>query len=174
MAIFIGLSSNLDGPRQQILKALKRLNALPNTRIVRCSSLYRTAPWGYEDQPHFWNAVAQVETQFEPRPLLEQLIGIERAMGRQPLRIRWGPRRIDLDLLLYHARRIAEPGLILPHPHIRERVFVLAPLLEIAPNAGEPGTARPYAPDLARIRWPGDAVAAEPAPSIGRAAEPTP
>jgi len=174
MAVFIGLGSNLDGPRERIVEALERVDALPRTRIVRCSSLYVTAPWGYVNQPDFWNAAAQLETQLEPRPLLECLRGIEAAMGREPVRVRWGPRRIDLDLLLYHARRVAEADFILPHPHIRERVFVLAPLLEIAPNAGEPGTGWPYAWSLARIRKPGDAAAAEPAPRIGRVPEGTP
>ena len=166
MAIFIGLSSNLDGPRDRIIEALERVRALPGTAVVRCSSLYRTAPWGYADQPEFYNAVAQLTTDLEPRPLLEALLGIEKAMGREPLRVRWGPRRIDLDLLLYHARRILEPGLVIPHVHIDERVFVLAPLLEIAPNVGEPGEARPYAPSLSRIRKPGDAWRAEPPPDI--------
>ncbi|MCX7014731.1 MAG: 2-amino-4-hydroxy-6-hydroxymethyldihydropteridine diphosphokinase [Candidatus Sumerlaeota bacterium] len=167
MSIFIGLSSNLDDPRAQILKALERIAALPRTRLARCSSLYRTSPWGYADQPIFWNAVAQIETQDEPRPLLESLTRIERDMGRARPAARWGPRRIDLDLLLYHARRIDEPDLVVPHPRMGERVFVLLPLLEIAPNAGEPGTARPYALCLPRLRRPGDAILAEPPPIRG-------
>ena len=148
MAIFIGLGSNLENPRKQILEALDRLDAARGIEIVRCSSLYRTEAWGFRDQPAFVNAAAQIASNLEPRLLLDAMLGIERGMGRKTLKIRWGPRRIDLDLLIYHARIIVEPGLVIPHPHIRERAFVLQPLLEIAPNAGEPGTAKPYAPSL--------------------------
>jgi 2-amino-4-hydroxy-6-hydroxymethyldihydropteridine diphosphokinase len=156
VSIFVGLGSNLADPKKQILESLDRLSAIRGIEIVRCSSLYRGEPWGFRDQPAFYNAVVQIATGLEPRALLDKLLGIERAMGRKPLKIRWGPRRIDLDLLIYHARRILEPGLAIPHPHIRERAFVLIPLLEIAPNAGEPGTARPYAPSLARLLRQGE------------------
>jgi 2-amino-4-hydroxy-6-hydroxymethyldihydropteridine diphosphokinase len=163
MAVFIALSSNLDGPRRQIREALERLSTAPGVRLERCSWLYRTRPWGLADQPMFWNAVARVETGLEPRALLRRLQAIERDMARGPRTRRWGPRRIDLDLLLYHARRIDEPGLTVPHPRMEQRLFVLAPLLEIAPHAGCPGTARPYALSLARLAvGRGDAVRVEP------------
>ncbi len=158
MAIFVGLGSNLENPRKQILESLDRLSAVRGIEIARRSSLYRAEPWGLRDQPAFCNAVAQLETDFEPRVLLDKLLGIERAMGRKPLMVRWGPRRIDLDLLIYHGRRIIEPGLVIPHPHIRERAFVLTPLLEIAPCVGEPGTARPYAPSLPRLLKQGEGL----------------
>jgi 2-amino-4-hydroxy-6-hydroxymethyldihydropteridine diphosphokinase len=128
---FIGLGSNLDDPRAQVERAFDELAALASTRRLRRSSLYRTAPWGVTDQPAFVNAVAEIETQLPARALLDALLAIERAHGRTRDGVRWGPRTLDLDLLLHGDAHIAEPGLILPHPHIGERVFVLMPLLEL-------------------------------------------
>ena len=114
---------------------------MPETRLVRQSSLYRNPPAGYLDQPEFVNAVAEIETRLAPRDLLEQLLAIERAHGR----VRDfpnGPRTLDLDILLYGERTVREPNLIIPHPRMVERAFVLVPLAEIAPDALVPGGAR--------------------------------
>jgi 2-amino-4-hydroxy-6-hydroxymethyldihydropteridine diphosphokinase len=135
------LGSNLDDPPAHIRRALQQLADLPGTRLVRRSSLYRNPPSGYLDQPDFVNAAAQIETRLEPRALLEHLLAIERVHGR----VRDfpnGPRTLDLDLLLYGGRILREPGLIIPHPRMLERAFVLAPLAEIAPDARVPGSGR--------------------------------
>jgi 2-amino-4-hydroxy-6-hydroxymethyldihydropteridine diphosphokinase len=144
---FIGLGSNLDNPPAQIRRALRALATLPGTRLVRQSSLYRNPPSGYLDQPDFVNAVAQLETGLAPRALLERLLEIERDHGRVRA-LPDGPRTLDLDLLLYGARSVSEPGLTVPHPRLLERAFVLVPLAEIAPDARVPGSGR--VADLAR------------------------
>jgi len=138
---FIALGSNLDDPPAQIASALDALAAMPQTRLGRVSSLYRNPPVGYLDQPDFVNAVAMVETELAPRELLERLLAIESARGR----VRDfpnAPRRLDLDIALYGDRVIREPGLIVPHPRLCERAFVLVPLAEIAPDAVVPGRGR--------------------------------
>ncbi|MGH8621413.1 MAG: 2-amino-4-hydroxy-6-hydroxymethyldihydropteridine diphosphokinase [Burkholderiales bacterium] len=135
---FVGLGSNLDDPPAQIHGALQRLAALPGTRLVRRSSLYRNPPSGYPDQPDFVNAVARIETRLEARALLEQLLAIERAHGRVRDRP-GGPRTLDLDLLLYGERTVSEPALTIPHPRMLDRAFVMIPLAEIAPDAVVPG-----------------------------------
>ena len=129
---FIGLGSNLSDPGVQILKACVELGNLPQTRLLSCSSLYRSAPVGYADQPDFINAVAEVETGLAPHKLLEALLDMEHRHGRVREE-RWGPRTLDLDLLLYDAQVIHEPDLEVPHPRMHERAFVLQPLHEIAP-----------------------------------------
>lgn len=135
---FIGLGSNLDDPPARIRRALQALAALPGTRLVRQSSLYRNPPSGYRDQPDFVNAVAQIETSLEPRELLGELLAIERAHGRVR-DLPNGPRTLDLDLLLYGERALREPGLTIPHPRMLGRAFVLTPLAEIAPDTVVPG-----------------------------------
>lgn len=137
-AAFIGLGSNLDNPAEQIRSALVALGEIVSCRLVRSSSLYRSTPWGYADQPDFVNAVAHVETELTPRALLQALLAIEQARGRQR-GIANGPRILDLDLLLYGQARIHEPDLVVPHPRMHERAFVLVPLLEIHPQAVIPG-----------------------------------
>ena len=135
---FIGLGSNLDNPAAQIRRAIRTLAAMPETRLVRRSSLYRNPPAGYIEQPEFVNAVARIETRLTPRDLLEQLLAIERAHGR----VRDfpnAPRTLDLDILLYGERTVREPGLTIPHPRMLERAFVLVPLAEIAPETVVPG-----------------------------------
>lgn len=144
---FVALGSNLDDPPAQIRCGLRTLAAMPETRLVRQSALYRNPPEGGLDQPDFVNAVAQIETRLAPSELLEQLLGIERAHGRvrdYPS----APRTLDLDLLLYGERVVREPGLTVPHPRMLERAFVLVPLAEIAPGAVVPGGGR--VADLAR------------------------
>ena len=138
---FIALGSNLSDPPVQIRCALQTLAAMPETRLVRRSSLYRNPPAGYLDQPEFVNAVAQIETRLEPRDLLEQLLAIERAHGRAR-DLPDGPRTLDLDILLYGERTVREPGLTIPHPRMLERAFVLVPLAEIAPETVVPGGGR--------------------------------
>ena len=131
--VFVGLGSNLDDPPQQIGDALEALDASPGIAVLRVSSLYRTAPWGFRDQPDFVNAVVELDTLLSPRALLERLLDIERHAGRHRDGERYGPRIIDLDLLAYGDVVVDEPGLTLPHPRIAERAFVLVPLAEIAP-----------------------------------------
>ena len=138
---FIGLGSNLDDPPAQIRRALQALAAMPETRLVRWSSLYRNPPAGYLDQPEFVNAVAEIETRLAPHDLLEQLLAIERAHGRVR-DVPNGPRTLDLDILLYGEQTVHEPELTIPHPRMLERAFVLVPLAEIAPDAVVPGGGR--------------------------------
>ena len=115
---------------------------MPRTRLVHVSSLYRSAPFGGIEQPDFVNAVASVLTQLGPLELLAQLQDIENRQGRERDETRWGPRVLDLDLLVYSGQTISEPGLSVPHPGIGERNFVLLPLEEIAPDLLIPGLGR--------------------------------
>jgi 2-amino-4-hydroxy-6-hydroxymethyldihydropteridine diphosphokinase len=138
----IGLGSNLDDPEQQIERALLVLAHLPQTEVLARSRSYRSPPWGLAAQPEFVNAVASVRTLLAPPQLLAALFEIERAAGRERGGERWGPRRIDLDLLTYGAQRVALPGCQVPHPRLAERAFVLVPLAEIAPELVVPGLGR--------------------------------
>jgi 2-amino-4-hydroxy-6-hydroxymethyldihydropteridine diphosphokinase len=135
---FVGLGSNLGDPADQVRRALDSLDALPESHVVRRSRLYRSAPWGLLEQPSFVNAVAELSTSLAPRALLDALLEIELGQGRRRDGERWGPRTIDLDLLCYDDVEISEPGLVLPHPHIAERAFVLVPLAEIAADIAIP------------------------------------
>jgi 2-amino-4-hydroxy-6-hydroxymethyldihydropteridine diphosphokinase len=130
---FIGLGSNLSDPGAQILKACAELGNLSQTRLLSCSSLYRSAPVGYADQPDFINAVAEIETGLEPLQLLQALLDLEHRHGRVR-EFRNAPRILDLDILLYGDLTCHEHGLTLPHPRMHERAFVLQPLQEIAPE----------------------------------------
>jgi 2-amino-4-hydroxy-6-hydroxymethyldihydropteridine diphosphokinase len=138
---FIALGSNIDGPEQQIGRGLSEIGALPQSRLARVSSLYRSAPVGYRNQPDFINAVAAVETTLAPRALLDHLLAIVRAHGRVR-EFPNAPRTLDLDIILYGARALQEPGLAIPHPRMHERAFVIVPLVEIAPDATVPGRGR--------------------------------
>jgi len=135
---YIGLGANLGDPRSQILAAIAALARLPQSRLLLRSSLYRSAPVGYADQPDFVNAVAQIETALAPRAVLDALLDIEQALGRSRSFAN-APRTLDLDLLLYGQLLISEPGLQVPHPRMHARAFVLAPLAEIAPDIDIPG-----------------------------------
>jgi 2-amino-4-hydroxy-6-hydroxymethyldihydropteridine diphosphokinase len=136
----IGLGSNLDDPTRQIGAALKELASVAETRVQCASSLYRNPPLGPQDQPDYINAVAVILTRLAPHSLLRALQEIERRQGRaRDAHRRWGPRRIDLDILTYGLRIVAEDELKIPHPGIPERNFVLFPLLEIAPDLRVPG-----------------------------------
>lgn len=135
---YIGLGSNLDDPVQQVRTALQELDQIPQTHLISASSLYRSDPVGPAGQPDYINAVAEIETVLAARPLLRALQSIEQNHRRVRLE-RWGPRTLDLDLLIYGDQLINEPDLIVPHLMIAERVFVLYPLAEIAPDAPIPG-----------------------------------
>lgn len=136
--VYVGLGANLGDPERQIERALVDLDALPSTRLLARSSLYRSRPVGYLRQPDFINAVAHLKTTLPPRALLTALLDVERRHGRQRS-FRNAPRTIDLDILLYDHLRISEPGLHLPHPRLHERPFVLVPLEQIAPRIELPG-----------------------------------
>jgi len=138
---YIGIGSNVDDPRAQVLAAFAALAQLPRTRLVARSPLYRTSPFGPVAQDDFVNAVAGLLTQLEAAQLLQQLRAIETARGRRRDQ-RWGPRTIDLDLLVYADQRIETPELSVPHPGIVERNFVLYPLADIAPQLQVPGAGR--------------------------------
>jgi 2-amino-4-hydroxy-6-hydroxymethyldihydropteridine diphosphokinase len=138
---YVALGSNLGDPVEQIRRGLRSLAALPLTRLARTSSLYRNPPVGYVGQPDFVNAVAAVRTRLPPRELLERLLEIERAQGRARAMAN-GPRTLDLDIALYGDGMIDEPDLIVPHPRLCGRAFVLVPLAEIAPEATVPGKGR--------------------------------
>lgn len=133
---YIGIGANL-GEREE---TVRRAAALVGAR--RLSTLRETEPWGLVDQPLFVNAVAELETELDARSLLERLLGAERELGRVRTRVRWGPRRIDLDLLVYGGEVIDEPDLTVPHPRLHERRFVLEPLAELEPDLVIPGRGR--------------------------------
>ncbi|MDR2189466.1 MAG: 2-amino-4-hydroxy-6-hydroxymethyldihydropteridine diphosphokinase [Azonexus sp.] len=135
---YIALGANLGDPACTLRAAFGVLANLPDVRLRRCSSLYRTAPVGYARQPDFINAAALVETALEPLPLLAELLAIEDRFGRQRSE-KNGPRSLDLDLLLYDDRRFNQPQLTVPHPRLHLRAFVLQPLAEIAPDLTLPG-----------------------------------
>ncbi len=135
---YVGLGSNLDDPIAQINHAFELLDKIEDTRLIARSSLFRSAPFGSIAQPDFINAVACLESGLEPKALLNELHGIERSSGRKR-GIRWGPRTLDLDLLVFEDQEIDQPGITLPHPGIGERNFVLLPLMEIAAELVIPG-----------------------------------
>jgi 2-amino-4-hydroxy-6-hydroxymethyldihydropteridine diphosphokinase len=134
--VFLGLGSNLGERKENLRAALNLLSELPETSVARVSEFVETEPWGVVDQPPFLNAVAEIRTELEPEALLEALKAIEWQVGRVPT-YRWGPREIDVDLLLYGERALRTGRLTLPHPSILERPFVLEPLQEIAPEVVE-------------------------------------
>jgi len=136
---YIGIGSNLDDPEKQVRAAIDALMRLPRSTFGRASRLYRTAPWGKADQPAFVNAAAAVSTVLSARELLDALLAIERAHGRERDGERWGPRVIDLDILVFGDASIDEPGLHVPHPRIAERAFVLLPLADLDPGLEIPG-----------------------------------
>lgn len=155
MKAFVGLGSNL-GERESLIRlALDDLARLPETTLVRASSLYDTEPAGEADQPNFLNAVAWLETGLTPRRLLWNLMLIEKRLGRTRSRTRrWAPRTMDLDLLLCDQQVIDEPGLRVPHPELTRRSFVLVPLLELDPSLEHPITGIPLMEHLSRLRTP--------------------
>jgi len=134
---YVGLGSNLGDRVENLRRAVALLGEMPGTRVIRTSAVYETAPWGYVDQPAFLNAVAELETTLGAIQLVSVLQSIELALGRTRT-FRWGPREIDLDLLLYGESMMARRGLSVPHTSMAERAFVLAPLAELRPDYRAP------------------------------------
>jgi 2-amino-4-hydroxy-6-hydroxymethyldihydropteridine diphosphokinase len=138
---YIGLGANLDDPASQVRLALEELEKLPESKLLGRSSLYVSAPMGYENQPDFINAAVAIQTRLSPRSLLSELLDIEHHHGRNRS-FRNAPRTLDLDLLLYGNAHFHEEGLTLPHPRMHERAFVLLPLMELSPDLAIPGRGR--------------------------------
>jgi 2-amino-4-hydroxy-6-hydroxymethyldihydropteridine diphosphokinase len=139
---YIGIGSNLDNPRQQVERGIDALGSLPQSQLISRSSLYRSAPMGPQDQPYFVNAATGLLTQLDAASLLSRLKALEKKLGRNEPIVRWGPRVIDFDLLVYDSAQFASDELRVPHPGIAERAFVLVPLMQIAPHLDVPGIGR--------------------------------
>ncbi len=137
--VYIGLGSNLDNPKSQISRAINALEKLPETELLRCSSLYRSKPVGPKDQPDYINAVVILDTALSALTLLNHMQAIEDQQGRVRGSERWGPRTLDLDLLMYGDERINDKHLTVPHQEMHKRNFVLYPLHEISPGIAIPG-----------------------------------
>ena len=133
--IYLGLGSNLGDREANLRTAFDSL--APDVQVMAASPIYETVPWGYKDQPSFLNQVLQVSTDLAPLELLTYIKHIEVAMGRLPA-IHYGPRLIDLDILFYHDQVVCLPDLVIPHPHLEERAFVLVPLADLAPELCHP------------------------------------
>ena len=139
MRAFVGIGSNLGDREATIRRAVALLDEIDGIEVVAMSALQETEPWGPVEQPAFVNGAVAVETVLEPPELLAALLDVERLLGRVRTGERWGPRTIDLDLLLYGERVVDEPGLAVPHPRLHERRFALEPLADLAPDAVVPG-----------------------------------
>ena len=137
---FLGLGANLGEPQVMLAEAIARL-AAPDLEVVARAPLYRTAPIGPPGQPDYLNTVLEIRTDLRPEPLLDRLKALEQNLGRTP-GVRWGPRLIDLDLLLYGTEQIDLPRLRVPHAELHRRRFVLAPLADLAPEVQVPGLGR--------------------------------
>lgn len=136
---YVGLGANLGDPRAQLEAAIRLIGQLPDTRLEGQSHLYRSAPWGITEQPEFINAAVKLRTHLSAPDLLQALLQIEQEAGRRRGGRQWGPRLLDLDILLYGDKAISDPDLVIPHPRIGERNFVLAPLLDLDPDLAIPG-----------------------------------
>lgn len=159
---YIGLGSNLDQPAQQIRRAITTLGNFPHTQLAACSRLYRSSPLGPQDQPDFVNAVVALDTELDAIHLLHALQGVEQQQGRVRSGEQWGPRTLDLDILLYGQTQRCDCELTLPHPHAHMRDFVLIPLLEVAPDIAIPGIGKAY--DLIKTCSSNGLVSIEDAP----------
>ncbi len=137
--VYLGLGANLDAPLQQLQQAVNALMQLPQSQLAAVSSFYGSKPMGPQDQPDYVNAVAALDTRLAPEALLDQLQRIELEQGRQRKDQRWGPRTLDLDILLYGDQRISTTRLTVPHYGLHQREFVVYPLLELAPDLEIPG-----------------------------------
>jgi len=133
-AAILGLGGNIGDSRKLMATAIQNLAAHPEIRVKAVSALYETPPWGKTDQPPFLNAAALVETTLTPRRLLEAILEVERKLGRHRGE-KWGPRIVDIDILLFGTGTIQEQGLHIPHPHLHERAFALKPMLDVMPDA---------------------------------------
>jgi 2-amino-4-hydroxy-6-hydroxymethyldihydropteridine diphosphokinase len=136
---YVGLGANLGDRSAMLRTAVEQLRREPDITVAAVSSVRETDPVGFVDQPRFLNAAAAVDTELSARELLDRLLGIERRLGRTREGPRFGPRTIDLDLLLYGDDRLEQPDLEVPHPRLHERLFVLEPLLELDPELVVPG-----------------------------------
>lgn len=130
----LGLGGNVGDSRTLIAAAIHRLEAHPDIVVEGVSPLYLTPPWGKIDQPAFLNAAARIDTKLPPRELLRAVLEVERSLGRERIE-RWGPRRIDIDILVYGNIEMDEPGLHIPHPQLPQRTFALQPLVDVMPDA---------------------------------------
>jgi 2-amino-4-hydroxy-6-hydroxymethyldihydropteridine diphosphokinase len=139
IAALVGIGSNLGDREATIARALELLDDPPAIRLAGVATLRETAPVGLVDQPAFLNTAAHLDTTLGARELLDRLLAVERSLGRVRTGERWGPRTLDLDLLLYGDAVLDEPGLTVPHPRLHERLFVLEPLAELAPDLFVPG-----------------------------------
>jgi 2-amino-4-hydroxy-6-hydroxymethyldihydropteridine diphosphokinase len=137
LSIYLGLGSNLGNKKDNIEKAILRINGHPEINIVKQAKIIETKPEGKLDQPDFLNTVIEIETELEPKELLEELQKIEEELGRVRVE-KWGPRIIDIDILLYNNLTIEQEGLTIPHPLVQEREFVLRSLLELCPDLKHP------------------------------------
>jgi 2-amino-4-hydroxy-6-hydroxymethyldihydropteridine diphosphokinase len=137
--VYLGLGANLDAPLQQLQQAVNALMQLPHSQLAAVSSFYGSKPMGPQDQPDYVNAVAALDTHLAPEALLDELQRIELEQGRQRKDERWGPRTLDLDILLYGDQRISTTRLTVPHYGLHQREFVVYPLLELAPDLEIPG-----------------------------------
>jgi 2-amino-4-hydroxy-6-hydroxymethyldihydropteridine diphosphokinase len=146
---YVGLGSNLGDRAAYLLLGLSALSRLPETRLLRLSPVYETDPVG-PPQPPYLNMVAELETELSPTGLLAEMLRIEKALGRER-RERWGPRTLDLDLLLYGDLVLEEAGLSVPHPRLHERAFVLVPLLDLLPEGRHPLLGQSFAELLASL-----------------------
>ncbi len=150
MRVFVGLGSNMGEREENIRQALELMAALPDTDLVRASSLYDTEPVGEIEQPNFLNAVAELDTELSAQQLLWNLLLIEKRLGRVRTH-KWGPRTLDLDLLLYGDELIEEDGLRVPHPELTRRSFVLTPLVELEPALLHPTTGETMQSHLSQL-----------------------
>jgi len=148
--VFVGLGSNLGDRRAYLEAALRMLEGHPAISVLRCTRFEETEPWGRTDQPRFLNAVAELATAMDPRELLHALKEIERDLGRKEGGLRWGPREIDLDILLHGDAVLRSEDLVVPHPRLEERSFVLRQLLELDDGIAHPTTGVPYREHLGR------------------------
>lgn len=149
MRAYVGLGSNLGDRAAHLLLGLSALSRLPKTHLLRLSPVYETDPVG-PPQPPYLNMVAELETELSPKGLLAEMLRVEKALGRER-RERWGPRTLDLDLLLYGDLVLEEAGLSVPHPRLHERAFVLVPLLDLLPEGRHPLLAQSFAELLASL-----------------------
>ena len=140
MRAYVGLGANLGDREVTLRRAVEHLDEADGIEVVAVSTWRETTPWGPVEQPPFLNGAAALETDLDPHALLDVLLDVERRLGRERRAgERWGPRLIDLDLLLYGDLVVDEPGLVVPHPHLHERRFALEPLAELDPDAVVPG-----------------------------------